>query len=715
MTTQTTEVTVPLRGVRGCIGIRREDKNRWERRAPLAPHHVAQLVKEGIKVLVQPSTIRCFTDQEYEKAGAIVQEDISEASTILAVKPVPLHLLIPDRTYLFFSYTSKGQPYNMHMLDDIIEKNIRLIDYEKIVDANGKRLVKFGYFGGLAGTIDMLHVLGDRLLAAGYATPFLAMSYAKYYPSLSAAKEAVMAVAQRIRRHKLPAEIAPFTIVLTGSGTVGSACKSILDLLPCKYVDPSELATIWNSKDVDRNCIYVAIARPEHMVRLKDNPEGKPFNKEHYYAHPQEYEPIFHETILPYTRVILNCMYWERRFPKLITTAQAKKLKAEGRLPLIGDFDITCDPFGSIGFLVKSTEIDNPVYLYDLDTDQTTFGTVGKGIVMMAVDHLPAEFPSDATVFFGDQLIKFAKEVALSNPDLPYDQMNDLPDEIKRAMITGPGIGLTPNYEYIAELRKQSLKGYNQILLLGAGMVAPPVVEYLMRFDRNFITVGSAILNEAIQLCSPYPRAIPAHINVDDEKHLEMLIQTHDIVISLVPVAFHEKVARMCIKHSKNMITASYISPGMRALDEEAKKAGVFILNELGLDPGIDHMSVMQMLDKIKAENAKLISFSSYCGALPEPTASANPLGYKFSWNPMGVLNAAKNSSKFLDDNVLVEIPGKLLYDCAKEISLYPGFQFEIVPNRDSVAYIGTYIHTIALSPSIYLSRLNEPPFFLNP
>eukprot|EP01027_Heterolobosea_sp_BB2_P017623 GEZU01024955.1.p2 GENE.GEZU01024955.1~~GEZU01024955.1.p2 ORF type:complete len:159 (+),score=47.69 GEZU01024955.1:218-694(+) len=131
-----------------CIGIRLEDKNRWERRVPLAPSHVAELVKMGYKVLVQKSNIRCFSDEEYEEVGAVVQEDISEAATIFAVKQVPVHLLIPNRTYVYFSHTIKAQPDNMFMLDTILENNIRLIDYEKITDAQNSRLVKFGPFAG---------------------------------------------------------------------------------------------------------------------------------------------------------------------------------------------------------------------------------------------------------------------------------------------------------------------------------------------------------------------------------------------------------------------------------------------------------------------------------------------------------------------------------------------------------------------------------------
>eukprot|EP01027_Heterolobosea_sp_BB2_P017625 GEZU01024957.1.p1 GENE.GEZU01024957.1~~GEZU01024957.1.p1 ORF type:complete len:690 (+),score=250.39 GEZU01024957.1:1132-3201(+) len=442
--------------------------------------------------------------------------------------------------------------------------------------------------------------------------------------------------------------------------------------------------------------------------------EGAKFDKAHYYANPDEYKPVFHEKILPYTRVILNCMYWERKYPRLVTIKQARKLRAEKRLPLVAVGDISCDPNGSIEFLVTSTEIDDPVYLYDLKTGKITYGTVGEGILMMGVDHLPAEFPVDSSTFFGDTLLPFVKPIADSDMNAPLEvQLQQLPPEVAKAVITCHN-KLTPKFEYITELRKHMRKSFNQILLLGAGFVAAPIVTYLMRDISNCITVGSAIYDEAVHLCAPYKERIqPVEIDIHNEDDLSALIESHDIVLSLIPAAFHEKVAKLCIKHRKNMITASYISPGMRALHDEAKKAGIFILNELGLDPGIDHMSVMQILDKIKEDNGKLVSFSSYCGALPAPECSDNPMAYKFSWSPIGVLNAAKNSAKFLDDGVLVEIPGHLLYDTAKSIDLYPAFAFEAVPNRDSVSYIDTYGFNKDDIKTIIRGTLRYPGFAL--
>ena len=156
------------------LGIRREDQSPWERRSPLAPEHVRKLVeKHDIKVLIQPSNRRAFQTSLYVQAGAIVQEDLSEASAIIGVKQVPIDLLIPNKVYVMFSHTHKAQEDNMPLLDACLEKNITLIDYEKIVNDQGERLVAFGQYAGIVGMINILHGMGLRFLALGHHTPFM--------------------------------------------------------------------------------------------------------------------------------------------------------------------------------------------------------------------------------------------------------------------------------------------------------------------------------------------------------------------------------------------------------------------------------------------------------------------------------------------------------------------------------------------------------------
>lgn len=172
----------PQFDIRGkCLGMRREEQSVWERRAPLAPQHVKMLVKRGCRVLVQPSNRRAYPMQAYTQAGAIIQEDLTEADVICGVKQVPIDSLIKEKTYCFFSHTIKAQEANMPLLDAILEKNIRLLDYERMCDDEGFRVVAFGKYAGVAGMINILHGLGLRLLALGHHTPFMVNNDSKIW------------------------------------------------------------------------------------------------------------------------------------------------------------------------------------------------------------------------------------------------------------------------------------------------------------------------------------------------------------------------------------------------------------------------------------------------------------------------------------------------------------------------------------------------------
>ncbi|KAG2381646.1 hypothetical protein C9374_006030 [Naegleria lovaniensis] len=706
------------------IGIRREDKNVWERRVPLTPSQCEELIKEhGIRVVIQPSTTRAFSDEEYREAGCEINEDLTRAQTILAVKEVPAHLLIPNKTYMFFSHTIKGQWYNMNMLDTIIEKNIRLIDYERIVkevEVPGtektvqERLVRFGPFAGNAGVIDTLHILGERLLTQyGYTSPFLSISYARNYISLEICKHALNEIGRKISQYGINKDLFPMTFVMTGRG--GSVCQGMKEMiqqlqppeLTHKTVEflqsPSQLKALWEKKargDVTKeDCrkIYVLICGAEAMVKPKD--PTKAFDKYDYYANPQDYEPIFHETIIPYTRVLLNGMYWDARYPRLITNKQAKQLIEQNRFPLITVGDISCDPGGSVEFLTKTTTISNPVYVNNIKEDKIYDDTlIGEGVAMLAVDHLPAEFPRSSSSLFGSHLFPFIPDLARSFPTFNSSletQMKYLPTEIRKAVITANG-NLTPNYEYINRIRGPRAK---RVLILGSGYVVPPVIDYLLDNPRDISVITIASDKIPQDLKGKYTGKLSVefvnNLNVSqDNQVLNDLINKTDIVVSLVPATLHPIIAKQCLKHSKHLITASYVSPEMEAMHEEAKQKGLLFINEIGLDPGIDHMCIMKTLDEVVGKKGgRVESFKSYCGALPAPESSDNPLGYKFSWSPIGVLRASQNPCLFMKDGEVVDVTdgSKLTFLNEKVDVKFKGFNFEVVPNRDSLKYISKY------------------------
>ncbi|HEX32307.1 MAG TPA: saccharopine dehydrogenase, partial [Candidatus Acetothermia bacterium] len=208
--------------------------------------------------------------------------------------------------------------------------------------------------------------------------------------------------------------------------------------------------------------------------------------------------------------------------------------------------------------------------------------------------------------------------------------------------------------------------------------------------------VASRTVEKAQALVGDAANGIAKRVDVSDEESLENLIAQADLSISLLPYVYHPLVAKLCVKHKKQMVTASYVKDEMRALDEDAKRAGVILLNEIGVDPGIDHMSAMKVIDHIRNNGGELVSFSSYCGGLPAPDANDNPFGYKFSWSPRGVVLAGKNPARFLKDGEIVDIPGEELFANHWPVEIEGFGTLEGYPNRDSLPYIDTYgIHGV--------------------
>ena len=229
------------------------------------------------------------------------------------------------------------------------------------------------------------------------------------------------------------------------------------------------------------------------------------------------------------------------------------------------------------------------------------------------------------------------------------------------------------------------------VLVLGAGLVSRPLVRYLLNVPEFKVTVASRTVSKAVNLIDGHPRGNAIELNVKNDAQLEELVKNCDLAISLLPYTFHVKVAGYCIKHKKYMVTTSYISDAMKALDQDAKNAGILILNEIGVDPGIDHMSAMRIIHNVENSGGKVLSFRSYCGGLPAPEANDNLYGYKFSWSPRGVLMAGRNDAKYLKDGKIVEIEGKNLFRNHWSLNIEGEPEFETYPNRNSLPYIETY------------------------
>ncbi|MBE0643318.1 MAG: saccharopine dehydrogenase NADP-binding domain-containing protein [Bacteroidetes bacterium] len=230
-----------------------------------------------------------------------------------------------------------------------------------------------------------------------------------------------------------------------------------------------------------------------------------------------------------------------------------------------------------------------------------------------------------------------------------------------------------------------------QVLVLGAGLVARPLVRYLLDEPEFQVTVATRTVSKAEKLIDKHPRGIAMPIDVQDEAALGAAIATADIVISLVPWIHHMKVANLCVELGKNMVTTSYVKPEMQALDAAVREKGLIFLNEIGVDPGIDHMAAMSVINGVKAEGGKITSFFSYCGGLPALGDNNNPLGYKFSWSPVGVMLAAKNNGKYLKNGTVVNVPPEQLFEHYWLLDVPGGGTFEAYVNRDALPYVDLY------------------------
>ena len=424
------------------IGIRREDKNIWEHRVPLTPEHVAVLKKEfDIETVLQPFPRRAYSDKEYQRAGAHIDEDLSSCPVVLAVKELPLAFIQPDKVYIFFSHTIKGQSYNMKMLQRLLDFGCTVIDYECIKDENGKRLVFFGRFAGLAGMIDALYALGRRLAVFGLKTPLLDMKPAYLYRDLEDAKKHVEKIGAKIRKKGLPEKIRPFATGFAGYGQVSRGAQEIFDLLPHESVDPDDLDHL----DPHYGGFFKTVFKEEHMVKPIEN--SYDFSLRDYYVHPEKYTANF-EKYLQHLQVLVNGIYWDERYPRLVTKHYLQKHFAPGldqQLQLIAD--ISCDINGSIECTEKATPPDVPTYVYNPVTNQIADGVEGQGVVVLAVDNLPAELARDSSAAFSDSLWHFIPDIVNADLDVPFDQVS-LPEPIKSATIAFKG-KLTPDFRYL--------------------------------------------------------------------------------------------------------------------------------------------------------------------------------------------------------------------------------------------------------------------------
>ena len=428
------------------IGIRAEDKSEWERRTPLVPEDIAALRADGVTLVVQTSPQRAFKDEEFSRRGIPLQPDLTDCDVIIGLKEIPSDQLAPNKTYVFFSHVIKGQPYNMPMLKQMMALGDTLIDYERIVDDRGQRLIAFGQYAGLAGMINGLWALGQRLDIEGIANPFSRLRQARTYASLADAKEAIARVGEDIMIQGIPPSVHPLMVGFAGYGNVSRGAQEIFDLLPFEEIAPGTVEKIAANPSDRTDRLYKVVYQEKDLVRPRDT--GSAFNLEDYYQHgKQKYAGAVSQE-LGELSLLVNCIYWDERYPRLLNQADCRALWADGRAPRLRVIaDISCDVDGALACTVEPSYPDRPLYVFDPDSGRVTDGVSGHGPVVMAVEILPAELPRESSTYFSQLLKEYVP--AFTNLKHPSDfEELYLPPEIKRAIILWEG-HLTQDYHYL--------------------------------------------------------------------------------------------------------------------------------------------------------------------------------------------------------------------------------------------------------------------------
>lgn len=394
------------------LGILREGKVPPERRVPFTPRQAEEIMQKfaHVTVVCQASNARAYSDEEYKTLGVSVVDDVSHCDILMGIKEVRVSDLIAGKTYLFFSHTMKMQPYNRKLLQAVLDRNIRLIDYEVLTNAKGQRLVAFGRYAGIIGAYNSFWVYGAR--------------YGRYELRRAHECRDFSELLAELKKVDLP----PVKIVLTGSGRVGRGAVEILDALHIRSVDVDTFLHGSFSESV-----YVQLGSKDYHRRTG----GGAFNREEFHAHPERYESDFLK-FATRADILIAGAYWDPAAPRLFTKEDMKSPSFSIRIIA----DISCDINGSIPATVRAADIENPAYDYNPFTQEAVAPfSDEKFITVMAVDNLPCELPRSASEDFGRDLI---------DRILPSLLNEDTEGIIARATLTVDGT-LTENFRYLEE------------------------------------------------------------------------------------------------------------------------------------------------------------------------------------------------------------------------------------------------------------------------
>ena len=395
------------------IGIVREGKTPQDNRTPFSPKQCKEIQTQNpnVQFIIQPSPIRCFQDIEYREQGLTLQEDLTACDIIFGVKEALIDTLIPNKTYLFFSHTKKAQPYNKKLMQALIEKNIRLIDYECLTHDNGHRVVGFGFWAGVVGA-------HNGLLEYGKKSQLYNLNPVHSFKNFQELKDSY-------ENFLMPS----IKIVVTGTGRVATGVLDILQYLDIAEVDPDDF--------ISTNFDYPVFThlKGRDLYGRKDDSS---YNREDFHAHPENYSCLFQQ-YAEKADILMNGIYWDKNIPRLFEVNDIQN--PAFNLSVISD--ITCDEFGSVPINLGATTIADPTYGFDKKTltKVAAHQNTKETIDVMAVDNLPNELPRDASKYFGGFLQTYII------PDLIAGNRSGV---IERATICENG-KLTSHYEYLSD------------------------------------------------------------------------------------------------------------------------------------------------------------------------------------------------------------------------------------------------------------------------
>jgi saccharopine dehydrogenase (NAD+, L-lysine forming) len=387
------------------IGLIREGKTPADNRVALTPAQCRWVHKNSdtVKMVAQHSTNRCFTDKEFERAGVEVREDMSDCDILLGIKEVPVDMLIPDKTYLFFSHTKKLQPHNQKLFKAILNKKNSLIDYECLVHDDGQRVLGFGFFAGIVGAHNGMMAYGKRTGHFNLGSVHASKDYRTLIHTYFGLK--------------LP----NIKVAVTGSGRVAHGVLEVMNLIGITEVEPDEYLERKFSYPV-----YVQLKGAD----LYTHKELKTYKRDHFHEHPEQYRSRF----LPYSKctdVLMNGVYWTENVPRLFELNDIDETFAIQTIA-----DITDDEHGSVPINLGDQSINDPVYGVDKITKEKTAPYLHGSIDIMAVGNLPNELPRDASQYFGEQLIKYVLEDLVNGNSTLIDRATI----VKNGNITEPFI-----------------------------------------------------------------------------------------------------------------------------------------------------------------------------------------------------------------------------------------------------------------------------------